>query len=183
MRTMNEREKALLPDQAGAEPPADGLNPSSPQWRVLTMRRLRRERGWSMGQVAKKVGLNVSQVSRAESGLRRPWTIPVICGVFEVTEAEAMIACPHCGYRPPSGYACLRCGTEGREDDTGSGRKCGTIGCNRTATHTLAYSFPESRETTETDLVCQPCGEGYLRRPTLKASLAEGIGHRYVSGN
>ena len=50
-------------------------------------------------------------------------------------------------------------------------RTCGTIGCRRRATHTLTYSFPESRDVTETDTVCQPCGDGYLRRPTLKASL------------
>lgn len=53
--------------------------------------------------------------------------------------------------------------------------ECGTVGCKSTATHTLTYSFPESRETIETDRVCQSCGEGYCRRPTLKASLAEGI--------
>jgi predicted ATPase with chaperone activity len=50
---------------------------------------------------------------------------------------------------------------------------CGTIGCRSAATHTLTYSFPESRDVTETDTVCQSCGEGYLRRPTLKASLGE----------
>ena len=61
-------------------------------------------------------------------------------------------------------------------------RRCGTIGCNRTATHTLTYSFPESRETTETDLVCQSCGEGYLRRPALKASFAEGINQSMTGG-
>ena len=55
----------------------------------------------------------------------------------------------------------------------GAGQTCGTIGCRSAATHTLTYSFPESRDVTETDTVCQPCGEGYLRRPTLKASLGE----------
>ena len=48
---------------------------------------------------------------------------------------------------------------------------CGTIGCRNDASHTLTYSFPESRDVTETDKVCQSCGDGYLRRPTLKASL------------
>ena len=52
-----------------------------------------------------------------------------------------------------------------------AGQTCGTIGCRRRATHTLTYSFPEFRDVTETDTVCQPCGDGYLRRPTLKASL------------
>lgn len=58
----------------------------------------------------------------------------------------------------------------------GARQTCGTIGCPDEATHTLSYSFPESRDVTENDLVCQPCGEGYLHRPTLKASLKEGAG-------
>ncbi len=49
--------------------------------------------------------------------------------------------------------------------------KCSTIGCKREATHVLTYSFQESRDDTERDLVCEPCGEGYVRRPSLKAML------------
>jgi transcriptional regulator with XRE-family HTH domain len=100
-----------MSEQKQEEVPAD---PFSPEWRRLAMRRLRLERGWTVAQVGQKVGLNASQISRAENGKRRPMTIPVICGIFEVTEAEAMIACPHCGYAPPAGYACLRCGIEAR---------------------------------------------------------------------
>jgi Subunit ChlI of Mg-chelatase len=55
----------------------------------------------------------------------------------------------------------------------GTRQTCGTIGCRNAPTHTLTYSFPESRDITETDTVCQSCGEGYLSRPTLKASLGE----------
>ena len=76
------------------EPAADGPDPSSPQWRALAMRRLRLERGWTVAQVGQKVGLHASQVSRAENGLKRPMTVPVICGVFEVTEAEVMVCLP-----------------------------------------------------------------------------------------
>lgn len=50
-------------------------------------------------------------------------------------------------------------------------KKCATIGCVRVATHELAYTFPESREIEEFDLVCEPCGAGYMRRPSLRASL------------
>lgn len=98
--------------QQQEEAAADLLEPSSPQRRALAMRRLRLERGWTVAQVGQKVGLNASQISRAENGLRRPFTIPVICGVFEVIEAEVLRPCPHCTYQPPAGYACLRCGTE-----------------------------------------------------------------------
>lgn len=51
------------------------------------------------------------------------------------------------------------------------GASCGTIGCKRDATHNLTYSFPESRDQVERDSVCEPCGAGYVRRPTLRASL------------
>jgi hypothetical protein len=90
----------------------EALDPSSPQWRRLAMRRLRLERGWTVREVAEKVGLNASQISRAETGLRRPMTVPVMCGVFGVDEAEVLAPCPNCTYQPPPGYRCLRCGTE-----------------------------------------------------------------------
>jgi Subunit ChlI of Mg-chelatase len=51
--------------------------------------------------------------------------------------------------------------------------RCSTIGCLNEATHTLSYSFPESRDQTETDIVCAECGDGYLRRPILLAELEE----------
>ena len=82
------------------EPAAAGPDPSSPEWRALAMRRLRLERGWTLRQVGQKVGLHASQISRAENGLKRPMTVPVICGVFEVTEAEALRPCPNCNYQP-----------------------------------------------------------------------------------
>jgi hypothetical protein len=51
-------------------------------------------------------------------------------------------------------------------------KRCGTIGCRKAATHVLTYSFPESRDVPETDYVCKPCGEGYVRRPALHAGIA-----------
>jgi hypothetical protein len=47
--------------------------------------------------------------------------------------------------------------------------KCGTIGCKLPATHVLVYSFPESRDETETDETCEFCADSYIRRPTLRA--------------
>ncbi len=52
------------------------------------------------------------------------------------------------------------------------GKRCGSIGCKSAATHTLTYSFPGERDNPVTDLVCRPCGEGYVRRPTLHAGIA-----------
>ena len=53
--------------------------------------------------------------------------------------------------------------------------KCSTIGCKHDATHVLTYSFPESRDVIEKDVVCQSCGEAYTRRPTLRATMWQGI--------
>lgn len=50
-------------------------------------------------------------------------------------------------------------------------KTCGTVGCKLEATHTLTYTFPESRDQPETDTVCEFCGLAYTRRPTLRASL------------
>lgn len=50
-------------------------------------------------------------------------------------------------------------------------KRCGTIGCKAPVTHILTYSFPESRDVQEREYVCEPCGQGYLRRPALKATL------------
>ena len=50
-------------------------------------------------------------------------------------------------------------------------KKCSTVGCRRHATHVLTYSFQGSRDVTEQERVCEPCGEGYVRRPSLKAML------------
>ena len=81
---------------------------------AASMRRQRWARGWTMRQVADRAGLDVSQISRAESGLRRPLAAAVQAGVFETTEADVRADCPHCRYRPPSGYMCLTCGSKGK---------------------------------------------------------------------
>lgn len=51
--------------------------------------------------------------------------------------------------------------------------RCGTIGCKNDVTHRLTYSFPESRDKNETDNVCAPCGQSYVRRPSLHATLVK----------
>jgi hypothetical protein len=44
--------------------------------------------------------------------------------------------------------------------------------CERAATHMLVYSQLENEKRQEyAEAVCKPCGEGYLRRPALKARL------------
>jgi hypothetical protein len=52
-------------------------------------------------------------------------------------------------------------------------KTCDTMGCRNTATHVLTTpGLDPEDENTYTDLVCEPCGQGYLRRPALRATLA-----------
>jgi hypothetical protein len=46
---------------------------------------------------------------------------------------------------------------------------CETIGCGVDATHTLTWPGWDDQPVTER--VCEPCGEMYARRPSLKAVL------------
>jgi DNA-binding XRE family transcriptional regulator len=86
----------------------------------LGIRRIRLERGLTMHGMAELLGVDVSAISRIESGKRHaigwgrtPRTVATLLGV-EVQELLRM--CEHCGYRPPDGYSCQWCGMshEGR---------------------------------------------------------------------
>jgi hypothetical protein len=48
---------------------------------------------------------------------------------------------------------------------------CQTISCQADATHVL--SWPGWDGQTVTEKVCEPCGEEYARRPSLKAKLTK----------
>lgn len=48
---------------------------------------------------------------------------------------------------------------------------CDTIGCRATATHLLTW-YDRVDEQTYTDKVCEPCGDSFMRRPVLRATLA-----------
>lgn len=50
-------------------------------------------------------------------------------------------------------------------------KTCASVACKSPATHVLRYSWPDDREHPVTELVCQPCGQGYVNRPSLKATL------------
>lgn len=52
-------------------------------------------------------------------------------------------------------------------------RTCDTMGCRNTATHVLSTpGLDAGDENTYVDHVCEPCGQGYMRRPALRATLA-----------
>jgi transcriptional regulator with XRE-family HTH domain len=86
-----------------------GIAMTKRELEAASMRRLRVMRGWSMQEVAKRAGFDVSQISRAENGLRKPLTMYQQAGIFQVPVDEVLIPCPHCGYAPPPGFMCLTC--------------------------------------------------------------------------
>jgi hypothetical protein len=74
------------------------------------MRRLRMERGLDYRAAAELLGVDASVLCRAEHGARTPPPVSRIAEAFGVAEYEVFRLCPHCGYDPPPGYMCLRCG-------------------------------------------------------------------------
>jgi hypothetical protein len=83
---------------------------------ALAMRRLRRERGLNYHQAGTLLGVDGSNVCRAENGQRGPLPAGRVAAAFGVTVAEVLTLCPRCQYSPPAGYMCLRCGTQTAAD-------------------------------------------------------------------
>ena len=86
-------------------------------------RRLRMERGMNLRQAAGRLDLDYTNLSRLENGkrgLRRNARHPAltaesIAAAFGVTVEEVRRPCPRCGYTPPAGFTCDRCGMSGGE--------------------------------------------------------------------
>jgi DNA-binding XRE family transcriptional regulator len=78
------------------------------------IRRERLERGLPMRAMADLLGVDVSTISRIESGKRQvrgQWKIHGIAALLGVTVDHLLAACPTCRYEPPAGHQCTRCGT------------------------------------------------------------------------
>jgi DNA-binding XRE family transcriptional regulator len=78
------------------------------------VRRIRLERGMTMGEIGSLLGVHASTVSRIESGERwRTLTRNArsVADLLGVTPGYLLRSCPQCGYSPPVGFQCLRCGT------------------------------------------------------------------------
>ena len=76
--------------------------------------RIRTEFGLQQHEVAAILGVHTSTVSRIESGTRKvrwPAEACAIAGRLGVRTGYLLRDCPQCGYEPPAGYMCLRCGT------------------------------------------------------------------------
>lgn len=74
------------------------------------MRRVRRERGWSLDDVAALFGCDRSRISRIENHTRRAPDPTIAADLLGVTVDYLLMPCPQCAERPPHGYLCLRCG-------------------------------------------------------------------------
>jgi DNA-binding XRE family transcriptional regulator len=83
----------------------------------LGIRRIRIERGLTMHGMAELLGVDVSAVSRIESGKRHAvgWgrTPRSVAAMLGVEVRELLRVCERCGYRPPDGYQCQWCGMPG----------------------------------------------------------------------
>jgi transcriptional regulator with XRE-family HTH domain len=86
------------------------------------LRRVRTERGLQQHEIAAMLGVHTSTISRIESGDRKVrWSAEasVIADKLGVRIGYLRRDCPQCGYKPPAGYQCLRCGCAGSPPPTG----------------------------------------------------------------
>jgi transcriptional regulator with XRE-family HTH domain len=76
------------------------------------IRRVRLERCWTLRDVALLLGRDPSQISRIENGERGTPDPAEMAAKLGVPLRYLIAPCPRCGYQPPPGYLCLRCGTQ-----------------------------------------------------------------------
>lgn len=77
-------------------------------------RRLRRESGMTLREVAELTGISEVKLHRSENGERPPLPPRMLARIYGVSDAEVWALCSHCGYQPPAGFMCLTCGTKNR---------------------------------------------------------------------
>ena len=106
----------LHPGESGDDDERTHLELAVPPGVVIArgIRRVRLERGLTMHAMAGLLGVHTSTVSRIESGKRQVrghWKIHGIAALLGVPVEHLLAACPACGYEPPAGHQCMRCGT------------------------------------------------------------------------
>lgn len=103
---------ALARDRAVA---ASGMALPQDQSRAagIRIRALRRNLGWTQGELARKAGIRQAMLSHAETGTVRmsPGTAAAIASALGTTVEDLLAECGHCRGNPPAGYACLSCGS------------------------------------------------------------------------
>jgi len=86
-----------------------------PELLARGLRRIRRELGLTMRDMAGLLGMDVSTISRIEADRRgvTRWKPAHVAMDLGVPLEELLRACPACCYAPPAGFECRRCGTVG----------------------------------------------------------------------
>ena len=84
-----------------------------PELLAYGLRRIRRELGLTMRDMADRLGMDVSTISRIEADRRgvTRWKPAHVAMDLGVPLEELLRACPVCCYAPPEGFECRRCGT------------------------------------------------------------------------
>src|ERR1700678_2777435 len=79
------------------------------------LRRIRRERGLTMRDMAGLLDMDVSTISRIEADRRgvTRWKPAHVAMDLGVPLEELLRACPACCCAPPAGFQCQRCGKKG----------------------------------------------------------------------
>jgi DNA-binding XRE family transcriptional regulator len=86
-----------------------------PELLAYGLRRVRRELGLTMRDMAARLGMDVSTISRIEADRRgvTRWKPAHVAMDLGVPVEELLRACPAGCYAPPEGFECQRCGTRG----------------------------------------------------------------------
>lgn len=81
---------------------------------ALRIRKLRKDLGWTQGELARKAGIRQAMLSRAEGGIVRMSlrTVTALASALGADLDELLAECGHCHGQPPAGYRCLACGNE-----------------------------------------------------------------------
>lgn len=97
---------------------ADGPRLGRPESKAIgrNVRALRIRKGWTLAMLASELGCVTSEMCRKESGERlfRQGDMLALTQLFGVTREQLIAACLGCYGEPPTGFACLTCGAEGR---------------------------------------------------------------------
>jgi hypothetical protein len=102
----------------GRRPRAGEIPPEQSAVVGANIRALRQRRGWSQGMLGELMGWpTTATVCAAEGhrdGRRRGFTseeVRRLAVIFDVSAWQLTTRCANCGGHPPTGFACLTCGS------------------------------------------------------------------------
>ena len=87
-----------------------GVRPPDSLLLRRALRRHRREAGLFGTEAGGLLGVSASNLSRAETGARLPFSALRLSNAFGIPLDKVLDPCPRCGYDPEPGFKCLHCG-------------------------------------------------------------------------